>query len=138
MEFMDTRQRIFPALPRWVSYLYGVLAVITIPWVIYLGISLPDRTLSTHWDVAWVGVDITIAGLLLLNAYFAYKESKWLIMTGTATSTLLVFDAWFDILTAGHSTEMSRAILFAIFIELPLALLTFLVAMKLVKREHHV
>ncbi|HTB48994.1 MAG TPA: hypothetical protein VK712_02835 [Verrucomicrobiae bacterium] len=132
---MDVSTPIFPAVPRWVAWVYGVLAILTVPWTVYLGISLPTRHLTSHWDVAWVGLDIAIICMLLLNAFYAYRESKWLVMSATATSTLLITDAWFDI-TSARGRSLAEALASAIIIELPLAILTFRVALHLVRREH--
>lgn len=135
---MDASKPIYPALPRWVAWFYGVLAFVTVPWAVYLAITLPKRHLSTHWDVAWVGLDVAIILLLLLNALYSYLESKWLVMSATATSTLLLLDAWFDITSARGSNALLEALLLAFTVELPLAVLTFTVALRLVKREHHI
>ncbi len=133
---MDVSKPIFPALPHWIAWLYGLLALLTVPWTVYLGVSLPTRHLSSHWDVAWVGLDIAIICMLLLNALYAYKESKWLIMSATATTTLLLTDTWFDITSSRSGHGLWQAVVLAVLIEWPLALLTFSVAMKLVKHEH--
>lgn len=134
---MDTRKKIYPRLPHWVALLYFSLAAVTVPWTIYLAITLPTRSLTAHWDSDWVGLDITIILMLLLNAIFAYRESKWLVMSATATTTLLVMDAWFDMNSASGRIAYDQALILALFIELPLALLTFMAAMAIVKREHH-
>lgn len=127
---------IYPALPRWIAGAYGLLVIITVPWTVYIGISLPTKELSTHWDAAWVGLDIAIACMLVLNALFSYLESKWLVLSATATSTLLVTDAWFDVITAKSGRPYHEAIASAFFIELPLAILTFHVALRIMNREH--
>jgi hypothetical protein len=133
---MDVTKPIFPALPRWVAAVYGFLAAVTIPWTIYLGITLPTRHLSTHWDAAWVGLDVAIIAMLILNAVYSYLESKWLVMSATATTTLLLTDAWFDIVTARTDKAVAAALVSAFLIEIPLAILTFRVALKIVNREH--
>jgi hypothetical protein len=133
---MDTTKRIFPALPHWVAVLYGLLVVATIPWTIYIGLTLPARHLSLHWDAAWVGLDVIIAIMLVLNAVFAYLESKWLVMSATATSTLLITDAWFDMITARAGRPFLESFASAFLIEIPLAILTFNVALKIINREH--
>jgi hypothetical protein len=133
---MDVTKRIYPALPHWVASLYAVLGVLTVPWIIYLGLTLPTRHISRNWDVSWVGLDITIVFFLLLNALFSYRESKWLVMSATATATLLVTDAWFDITSEHAGRPLQEAIALAAFVELPLALLTFSVALRIVQREH--
>lgn len=127
---------IYPALPRWIAGAYALLVVVTVPWTVYLGITLPTKELSTHWDISWVGFDIAIAFMLILNALFSYLESKWLVLSATATSTLLVTDAWFDVITARPGRPYHEAIASALFIELPLAILTFHVALRIMNREH--
>jgi hypothetical protein len=127
---------IYPALPRWIAGAYGLLVVITIPWTVYIGVTLPAKQLSTHWDVSWVGLDVAIAFMLVLNAVFSYFESKWLVLSATATSTLLATDAWFDVVTARAGRPYHEAVASALFIELPLAILTFHVALRIMNREH--
>jgi hypothetical protein len=43
------------------------------------------------------------------------------MLVSTAAGTLLICDAWFDVLTAATSAERWIAVLLAIFLELPLA-----------------
>ena len=133
---MDVSRKIYPRLPRWVALLYFGLAAVTVPWTVYLAITLPTHELTQHWDSAWVGLDIAIILMLLLNAIFAFLESKWLVMTATATTTLLVMDAWFDINSASGRIAIDQAIVLALFIELPLAFLTFMAALAIVRHEH--
>lgn len=133
---MDTTKRIYPALPHWTAALYGLLVAITIPWTVYIGLTLPTKHVSQHWDVAWVGLDVAIAIFLILNAIFSYLESKWLVMSATATSTLLIVDAWFDIITARHGRPFDTSLATALFVEIPLAILTFNIALKIINREH--
>jgi hypothetical protein len=132
---MDISKRIYPAIPHWVAALYGLLVLITIPWTVYIGLTLPSKNLSQHWDAAWVGLDIAIAIFLVLNALFSYLESKWLVMSATATTTLLIVDAWFDIITARYGRPFEISMASAIFVELPLAVLTFRVALRIINHE---
>jgi hypothetical protein len=133
---MDVTKSIYPAIPRWVAGIYALLALITMPWTIYLALTLPKRHLSSHWDVAWVGLDIAIVLVLILNAIYSYLESKWLVMSATATTTLLLVDGWFDVTSAHTGKPFVEALALALFIELPLGLLTFTAALKIVNREH--
>ncbi len=133
---MDVTKSIYPALPHWVAGMYGLLAIIIMPWTVYLALTLPTRHLARHWDVAWVGLDIAILLLLILNAVYSYRESKWLVMSATATTALLLLDGWFDVMSAQSGRPFIEALALAILIELPLALLTFRVALRLVRREH--
>jgi hypothetical protein len=52
----------------------------------------------------------------------------WFEGAATATATLLLVDAWFDVLTASTRTEFVLAIAEAAFVELPLAVLCLLLA----------
>lgn len=126
----------YPRLPHWVAALYGVLAIILVPWIIYLGISLPVRHVSRHWDTSWVGLDIGIVAMLILNAAFSYAGSKWLVISASFTTALLCTDAWFDVMSAHSGAPLWQALASACFVELPLAALTMLIAIRIVHREH--
>jgi len=109
--------------PRWVVPLFGVAALLLVPWVILLIVALPSAHRAAHWDIAWAGFDVGLALLLLTVAVVAWRRSPWLEGAATATATLLVVDAWFDILTASTGTELVVAVTEAAFVELPLAVL---------------
>ena len=97
------------------------LAVLLIPWTIWLGSTLPARHLSEHWDVAWAGFDAALAVALLGTAISAIRRSLWLVPMATVTATLLICDAWFDVVTAAHGRQLTLALGQAIVLELPLA-----------------
>ncbi|HUD06705.1 MAG TPA: hypothetical protein VMR34_02360 [Candidatus Saccharimonadales bacterium] len=125
---MSRRKRVSLSFPAWVGWLYTLLAVILVPWTILLAIELPTRHLAVHWDVAWVGLDIGIAISLLLTGYSASLKSKWVTVCASATGTLLLVDAWFDIVTSREGVQVKDAVLLAIFIELPLSAASFWLA----------
>ena len=35
-------------------------AVLLIPWIAYLGLSLPHRYVAHNWDATWVGFDVLL------------------------------------------------------------------------------
>jgi hypothetical protein len=55
-----------------------------------------------------------------VTAYFALRRSRYLSTASAATATLLVVDAWFDVMTTPGAQRI-KSILFCAFIELPLA-----------------
>lgn len=114
--------------PRWVGPAYLVLAVLLVPWTVYLGIVLPDHTTSRHWDIAWVGFDAAILATLLLTAWFAYRRSTWVEPSATAAATLLLVDAWFDCTTASRAGDVAQALVMAFVVEIPLALVSLWIA----------
>jgi hypothetical protein len=109
--------------PRWVVPLFALGAVVLVPTVVVLLVTLPSTHQSEHWDVAWGGFDVMLALMLVAVAVTAWRGSAWLEAAAAAAATLLVVDAWFDVLTASDRTELVVAIVEAAFVELPLALL---------------
>lgn len=114
--------------PSWSGPLYLWLAILLVPWTVYLGVVLPDRTTSAHWDVAWVGFDVMEFAVLALTAWFAYRRSTWVEVSASAAAALLVMDAWFDITTATGGWDLAQALIMGLVIELPLAVLSLWLA----------
>ena len=107
-------------LPRWVTPVLAFTAVGLLPWTLYLTFTLPARHVTQHYDLAWVGFDIALAASIAATAWAAVRSSQWLVPLAAATGTMLVCDAWFDVVTAGR-TEMGEAVAEAVLAELPLA-----------------
>ena len=105
---------------RWAGPAFVLCSVVLIPWTIYLGLTLPSRQLSPHYNVAWVGFDVMELLALGATGYFVLRRSRYLALTAAAAATLLVVDAWFDIMTSPRD-QVFRAILEAAVVELPLA-----------------
>jgi hypothetical protein len=114
--------------PRWVVPLFGLAALLLVPWVIVLVYLLPSAHRAQHWDIAWSGFDVVLALLLSAVAVAAWRGSLWFESVATAAATLLFVDAWFDVLTSSSRAELFVAIAEAVFVELPLALLCLLLA----------
>jgi hypothetical protein len=105
---------------RWTGPLFALFSLIMVPWTVYIGESLPRRQLSSHYDVSWAGFDVMLLVALASTAYFALRRSRYLSMAATATATLLVVDAWFDLMTT-PSGQLAQSIVLAAVVELPLA-----------------
>lgn len=110
-------------VPAWVVPLFGLSAVVLVPTVVLLFVVLPPTHQSEHWDVAWSGFDVMLALMLLAVAVTAWRGSPWLEAAAAAAATLLFVDAWFDVLTASTRSELVLALVEAVLVELPLALL---------------
>ena len=109
-------------LVRIAGPLFAVLSVLLIPWIAYLATVLPSRQLSRHYDFAWAGFDGMLLIALAATAYFALRRSRNLAVAATSAGTLLIVDAWFDVLTA-RRRQLPVSVAAAVFIELPLAVL---------------
>jgi len=114
--------------PRWVAPLFGLAAIVLVPWVIVLVRMLPSHHRASNWDVAWGGFDVALAFLMLGVALAAWRRSPWLQSAATAAATLLFTDAWFDVLTSSGGSDRLVAIAEAVLVELPLALVCVLLA----------
>jgi hypothetical protein len=119
--------------PQWVAPVYLGLAVLLVPWIVYLGVVLPDHTTSSHWDVAWVGFDAMEFVGLVVTAWLAYRRSPWVAISATATAALLIVDAWFDVTTAA-GWNLVQAICTAVLLELPLAAISIWIALHAEER----
>src|SRR5690349_4607964 len=109
-------------IPGWIAPVFGVAAAVLVPTVVLLLVVLPSEHRVAHWDVAWGGFDVMLALILLAVSITAWRGSAWLEAAAAAAATLLVVDAWFDVLTASTGSELVLALIEAVFVELPLAL----------------
>lgn len=117
-------------IPTWAAILYGAAGGILIPWTVNLAQTLPERHIARHWDAAWVGFDVFMISLLLVTAILALNKNIYVVLTSSALGTILLIDGWFDVLTAKSGHEQHESLLIALLIEVPLALLTFYLAIK--------
>jgi uncharacterized membrane protein len=108
-------------LPRWVTPVLTLTAAGLLPWTLWLTFTLPSRHLTEHYDVAWVVFDCALFCAFAATAWCAVKSSQWLVPFAAVTGTMLLCDAWFDVMTSIGSGEALEAILEALLAELPLA-----------------
>jgi hypothetical protein len=107
---------------------YVVMGLALIPWTVYLAITLPKREIDTHYRGAWVGFDLLLVVAIVLTAYYAFRMDDRVQLPAMATATLLLVDAWFDVMTAGGRTATFEALLMALLVEIPAALFSLLLA----------
>lgn len=119
---------VLQAAPRWVAPVFGIGAILLVPWIVYLGAELPEKNVSRHWDVTWVGFDIVLLFALARTAWFAWRGRRQVELPAVASATLLLVDAWFDVTTSHPGWDMAQAAASAIFLEIPMALLALWIA----------
>ena len=121
----------FPrTLREWVAVVFAAVGIGLLPWTIWLTQWLPSHHASVRWDFAWSGFDTGLALAFLFTAVAAWRRSPWVGAGAAATGTLLVTDAWFDIILESHSDELRVSVLTAVFGELPLAAFCFWIAYR--------
>lgn len=108
--------------------LASIGSLLLVPWIGFLAATLPHRYEARHWTLAWVGFDVALLVGLAATAYMAWRGRPAVIFPALVTATLLVCDAWFDVLTSRTTHELVVAIAMAAVAEGPLALLCIWVA----------
>jgi hypothetical protein len=118
-----------PRLRRWLAPLFFLAGIGLLPWTVYLIVALPGRHLQTgYYDLAWAGFDVGLAVLLLATGVGLLRRKLWVQGTATAAATMLVCDAWFDVLSSRSGSERLVAIVLAVGAELPSAAVCLLIA----------
>jgi hypothetical protein len=107
--------------------------IFLIPWTIFLGFTLPKHFLTRRWDATWVGFDVILLIWLAVTAWATLRRRHLLIFAAIVTATLLLVDAWFDILTASPRNDLLVSLATGLFGNLPLATVLILVSYRLVK-----
>jgi hypothetical protein len=111
-------------LPRWIGPLAVASVIGFLPWIIYLGFTLPQKVRSEHYDIAWLGFDCAMWTMLAALAFCALRRHAATAAVAAMASMMLVVDAWFDVFTSSaQHGEMALAIVLALCGELPLAIL---------------
>jgi hypothetical protein len=119
---------------RRMAWLYTAAGIIMLPWIVYLAVTLPKRDLDLHYRAAWVGFDCLLAFTIIRTAYMAFRVDQRVQFPATATATLLIVDAWFDVTTSGSRSQLIEALILAAFIEIPSALFSMYLARQVNRR----
>jgi len=96
-----------------------------IAWTVFLGLTLPTRYVAGHWDLLWTGFDIGLLCVLAYGAWAAWFRRQVLATTAVVAGTLLLCDAWFDIVTSIGHRDQWLTLLTGLAGELPLAVFFF-------------
>jgi hypothetical protein len=108
--------------------------VVLLPWIGVLAVTLPRRQYDLHYRAAWVGFDLLLVLAIVRTAYMAFRVDQRVQFSATATATLLVVDAWFDMMTSGSHRAFFQAFVLAVLIEIPAAVFSIYVARSVNRR----
>ncbi len=117
-------------LPRWLGPLAVCCAIGIVPWIVYLALALPTRQRAVDYDVAWVGYDAAMAFVMAALAYCALRRKPATGAIAAVLATMLVIDAWFDIVTTDNRQQFLFAVASAVLLEIPLAIVCAWVAVN--------
>lgn len=115
-------------VPRWIGWLVIAAGLLMLPWVAGLAVILPTRHEAAHYRASWIGFDLALCGMLIRTGWLAQKGREHIELSAAVTGTLLLVDAWFDVVTADSHGELVLALALAIGGELPLAVFCLWIA----------
>jgi hypothetical protein len=115
---------------RRIAGVFGLVAVLLLPWAVFLKWRLPSHHAVRHWDTAWTGFDLALAIALVGLTVCLLRRSAWTQVAAAVAGTMLLCDAWFDLLTASPGAGLDEALVEALSAELPLAVACFVLARK--------
>jgi hypothetical protein len=122
-----SRRRLIAALA------IAACCVILAAWTGVLATTLPLYYRAGGWRGAWVGFDIALLVALAVTGWAAWRGRQVLILCLIVVATLLLCDAWFDVILDLRTSGFQMSLLTALLVEVPLATLAILGARRLLK-----
>jgi hypothetical protein len=120
---------------KWDAALVAIVGccVVLAIWIGLLALTLPPQYRAGGWRGAWVGLDVAELLAFAATGWAAWRRRQLLIVSLAVLATLLVCDAWFDVMLDAHTAGFPTSLLSALLVELPLALLAVLFARRLLR-----
>ncbi|HUJ08137.1 MAG TPA: hypothetical protein VLX31_18670 [Streptosporangiaceae bacterium] len=110
-----------------------VSCIILAAWTGYLAVTLPRFYRTGSWRGAWVGFDIALLISFAAAGWAAWRRRQLLIISLVVLATLLICDAWFDVVLDVRTRGFWESVTSALVIELPLAIIAILMARRLLR-----
>jgi hypothetical protein len=110
-----------------------VSCIVLAGWIIVLTLTLHRQYTATHWRFAWVGFDIVLLAAFALTGWGFWRGRQVVISCLLVTGTLLLCDAWFDVILDLGTRGIWESVASAVLIELPLAYVMFRAARHLIR-----
>src|SRR5246127_1718538 len=107
-------------------------SIALIPWIVYLGFSLPTNYVAQNWPATWMGFDCLLVAFMAATAVLGWLRRQLVLLTAFTTGVLLVCDAWFDIMTSDFGHDLAVP-LSAALTELPLAMIMITGAVRILR-----
>jgi len=113
--------------------LVAVACAVLMPWIVLLAVTLPKSYVVHRWTAVWTGFDVALLLTIGASLWAAWRRRQVLIVVAIVGATLLVCDAWFDVMTASTRSDEWISVASALFVELPFAVVLLLVARRLLR-----
>jgi hypothetical protein len=76
-------------------------AIALIPWMVYLGFTLPANYVAHNWPATWIGFDCVLIAFMAATAVLGWLRRQLVLLPAFIIGVLLICDGWFDLMTAG-------------------------------------
>lgn len=103
-----------------------------IPWMVYLGFTLPANYVAHNWPATWIGFDCLLIAFMALTALLGWLRRQLVVLPAFTTGVLLICDAWFDMMTAAPG-QLWVSVLTAALGNFPLAALLITGAIRILR-----
>jgi len=120
---------------KWDAVLVFIAAacIVLAAWIGVLAMTLPRFYHTGTWRGAWVGFDVALLAAFAATGWTAWRRRQLLIVCLVVLATLLLCDAWFDVVLDVATSGFLASLLSAVLAEVPLALLATLMARRLLR-----
>jgi hypothetical protein len=102
-------------------------------WIIVLGLTLSRSFHAHYWRGAWVGFDAILLLAFAATGWAFWRGRQIVIVCLLVTASLLCCDAWFDVILDLGTGDIWGSVASALLVELPIALLMFQGARRLIR-----
>ncbi len=102
-------------------------------WIVVLAATLPHHFDAHHWRAVWVNFDVFLLAAFAATAWALWRQRQIVILLLVLAGTMLCCDAWFDVTTSLKTSGFWMSLASAVFAELPLAILAFVAARRLLR-----
>jgi hypothetical protein len=117
---------------RFGRLVYTLVPFAMAAWIALLATTLPDHYQADQWRVTWIGFDIALTLALVAMGWSGLHRRQIMIPLMIVVATLLCCDAWFDLTLSLGGGEEWTSILTAACAEIPLAVIIFLRARRII------
>jgi hypothetical protein len=120
---------------KWDAMLVVIVAscIILAAWIGYLIVTLPAFYHTGSWRGAWVGFDVALLGAFAAAGWTAWRRRQLLIIALAVLATLLLCDAWFDVVLDVRTAGLWESVASALLVEVPLAVIAIAMARRLLR-----
>jgi hypothetical protein len=113
---------------RWLPLALAIAALALVPSLVLVLTVEPTAQIAQHLRLAWTGLDVFELLAMAHTGRALHRRSATAVVPATVTGTLLVCDAWINVISSNAAGRFEGIAL--AFVEVPIAALSFWVASR--------